>query len=211
MTVWYVLTHDVAHGAALATGTVISLGALKWRAYYRRRDPSGRLGPLRAPAITVHAIVLRFRPRARVMIDGLEVTSQQANLMRSRAKMNFQMGKYDLAFAQARTAMLLFGCLSADDPGWDALCASFGELMLQFGRPEACDRLMQLSIEYSNVRGNELGCRELFYAKFLFDQRRLAEAEHHALEAIRAPFGEVGFAHELLAEIRGAAAPRRRR
>ena len=132
----------------------------------------------------------------------MDPTYTSINLQRSRAKMNFQMRKHELAAEQAALAMQLFESFPVRDPKWDALCASLADLMQLMGRPDDCDRLMKLSLAACEPTGNERGTREAFYAKFLLQQGRLDEAEVHALAAIAAPLGEIGFAQELLRDIR---------
>ena len=128
-------------------------------------------------------------------------------LLQSRAKMNLRMGKLELAHTQAATALQLFETYPTDDDDWENLSVSLADLAQMMNMPEACDRFMRQALA-GRASGAERGDREAFYAKFLFAQGRLDEAEVHALEAIRAPCGEVGFAVDMLQEIRAARAGR---
>lgn len=139
------------------------------------------------------------------LVDKMKI-SDETDSLQSDAKMNFRMRRYELAEEQAAKAMLLFDSLSHSDSAWDTLCTRLADMMLVLGRHAECDRLMKLALSAGPTSGNERGTREAFYAQFLLRQGRLDEAEEHALASIRAPLGEIGFAKQLLREIRNAKA-----
>ena len=112
------------------------------------------------------------------------------------------------ANADATAAMELFARYPREQPGWIELCEGLAELMQLADRPDDCDRLCQRALAARPASGVDRGDLEFFYAKFLLGQQRLDEAEMHAIEAIRAPCGEVGFAQAMLREIRAAKASR---